>query len=96
MRARITASTVLLAALAGCTNQATRAEIETRCAQAIADRSDGDKTKPAACEPLRKDDYEALVISVGLRDAGVVGDDGRIDPGGLLGTTETSEAPAGE
>lgn len=96
MRASTTALVLLLAALTGCAAQPTQAELETRCATAIADRTKGDNAKPAACEPLSQDDYETLVIGHGLSETGIIDKDGRINPQRLLGATATPEPQVDE
>ncbi|MFI2078490.1 hypothetical protein [Streptomyces triculaminicus] len=96
MRASTAALALLLTALTGCAAQPTQAELETRCATAIANRAKGDTAKPAACEALTQDDYETLVIGHGLSETGIVDKDGHINPQRLLGATATPEPPADE
>ncbi|MFE6629826.1 MULTISPECIES: hypothetical protein [Streptomyces] len=62
-------------------------EIADNCVAALKDRVEGDKGKPAACDGLKEDDYNALVLSHVLGDLGWTDDDGRFDENKMLEDT---------
>lgn len=49
------------------------------CEKALAARAEGDKAKPDACDGLKQDDYDALLVGQVLKDGGVVDEDGNVD-----------------
>lgn len=83
-------TTVLLAAcllLAGATAGCSKSydEIAEDCVAALKERKAGDKSKPEACEGLKDDDYQALLMSHVLRDElGWVDEEGNVDKGKML------------
>ncbi|GGX99251.1 hypothetical protein [Streptomyces fructofermentans] len=64
--------------------QPTYDEIATNCASALEDRPKGDKQKPPECDGLKKDDYDALLMSQVLDDLGWTDDEGRFDKNKML------------
>ncbi len=71
------AATLLLAGAAvGCSKSYD--ETVKDCTQALKDRADGDKKKPAACEDVKADDYDALLMSQVLQDGGWVDENGDV------------------
>jgi hypothetical protein len=62
-------------------------EIADNCVAALKDRAEGDKGKPAACDGLKEDDYDALVLSHVLGDLGWTDDEGRFDKNKMLEDT---------
>jgi hypothetical protein len=74
---------LLAAATTGCSKSYD--EIAEDCVAALKDRKPGDESKPDACEGLKKDDYDALVISHVLRDElGWIDEDGNVDKNKML------------
>ncbi|MGW1546624.1 hypothetical protein [Streptomyces sp. NPDC002346] len=86
-RTTITAVTIGLLILTGCGKS--EDEIAADCQKALAAGATATKAKrPDACEGLPQDDYDALLISQGLKDSGVVDDDGNVDMNKLLDNNE--------
>lgn len=83
------ATTVLLAALlavggvAGCSSEKSYEEITADCAAALKDQAEGDTGKPEACEGVKKDDYQTLLMSHVLEEEGLV-KDGQVNRDKLL------------
>ncbi|MCX4786479.1 hypothetical protein OG369_09875 [Streptomyces sp. NBC_01221] len=81
--AAITAGLLLVVTLTACGKS--EDEIAADCQKALAAGATTTKTeRPDACEGLSQDDYDALVISQGLKDSGVIDDDGNVDMNELL------------
>lgn len=91
MRIRAAAvGVVLLAGLAaGCAQS--YEEITKDCLAALKARADGDKSKPAECEGVKKSDYFDLVMSVAIDDLGWTGEDGKFDKGKMLDSLTEDE-----
>ncbi|WP_409469075.1 hypothetical protein [Streptomyces sp. HC307] len=82
-----TAAIAALLALAALTAACGKSEeeIAADCQKALANTTVGvGDERPEACEGLSEDDYNALVISQGLRDSGVIDENGDVDMGELL------------
>ena len=78
------AATLLLAGGAvGCSDEKSYEEITADCAAALKDRAEGDKAKPEACEGVKEDDYQTLLMSQVLEDTGMV-KDGEVDMDKML------------
>ena len=83
-------TTLLLAALlltgaaVGCSSEKSYDDVVADCTQALKDRADGDKAKPAACKGVKDDDYTALLMSQVLDDNGWTDENGDVDMGELL------------
>lgn len=79
----------LLAALlavgggAGCSSEKSYEDITADCVQALKDRPEGDTGKPKACEDVKEDDYQTLLMSHILEKEGLV-KDGKANPEKLL------------
>ncbi|MEV7712304.1 hypothetical protein [Streptomyces sp. NPDC088270] len=88
MRTRTTAAAIVTACLLTALTTAcgrSSEEVAADCQQALAKTPTATKTnRPDACTDLSEDDYTALLISQGLRDSGVIDEDGNVDPGKLL------------
>lgn len=54
------------------------------CMQAVKERAEGDKSKPAACDELKKDDYTAVVMNQVMDDLGWTDEDGNFDKNKML------------
>lgn len=79
---RVRAITLTLAAttlLAGCSSEPSYDESVQQCAKALEARHLDDKTKPAACKPLKEDDYTLLVMSKAMDGLGWTDENGRFD-----------------
>ncbi|MGW1669017.1 hypothetical protein [Streptomyces sp. NPDC002324] len=88
--ALLTASVLLLAGGAvGCSKSYD--EIGEDCVAALKDRADGDKEKPEACEGLKEDDYQALLMSQTIDDLGWTDDEGNFDKNKMLEDTLDDE-----
>ncbi|MBZ6175582.1 hypothetical protein KVH22_29965 [Streptomyces olivaceus] len=60
-------------------------EIATDCQKALAATKTATlDDRPGACKDLSEDDYSALLFSQGLRDSGVIDDNGNVDAEELL------------
>lgn len=62
-------------------------DIANDCVAALKDRPKGDKRKPAVCDGLKDDDYQALLVSRVLDDLGWTDDEGRFDKNKMLEDT---------
>ncbi len=62
-------------------------EIVKNCVAALKDRPEGDKSKPAACDDVKDDDYNAIYLSTVLDDLGWTDDDGNFDKNKMLEDT---------
>lgn len=62
-------------------------EIADNCVAALKERTEGDKGKPDACDGLKEDDYDALVLSHVLGDLGWTDDEGNFDKNKMLEDT---------
>lgn len=67
-----------LAGVAGCSAEKSYEQLTADCAAALKDRAEGDKAKPGACEGVKEDDYQTLLMSQVLEDTGMV-KDGEVD-----------------
>ncbi|MFF9787156.1 hypothetical protein [Streptomyces nigrescens] len=84
IRTVITAA-ALLAGLVGVTGCAqSYEELTEDCLTALKARPDGDKSKPAECEGVKRKDYVTLVMSVAIDDLGWTGEDGKFDENKML------------
>lgn len=64
--------------------------IANNCVAALKERAHGDKAKPAACDGLKQDDYDALLMSQIMGDLGWTDEDGNFDKNRMLDSvTET-------
>lgn len=79
----VLAALLLAGSVAGCSDNKSYEEITADCAKALKARPEGDKAKPDACEGVKKDDYDALVLSSVLEGSGLV-KDGEVDTDKLL------------
>ncbi|WP_406342288.1 hypothetical protein [Streptomyces sp. NBC_00648] len=88
-----TALTLLRAAtLAACgSDKPSLDQIAHNCAKAVEARTEGDKTRPAACNGLSDDDYTALLASKAMDDLGWLDDNGDFDPNRML--SDVQETP---
>lgn len=86
MRIRtIVTAAVLLAGLAGVTGCGQSYEEKAEdCLTALKARADGDKSKPAECEGIKRKDYLSLVMSVAIADLGWTDEDGKFDKNKML------------
>ncbi|MEW1753467.1 hypothetical protein [Streptomyces angustmyceticus] len=84
IRTAVTAAAVLvgLAGFTGC-GQSYK-ELTEGCLTALKARADGDKSKPAECEGVKRKDYTALVTSVAIDDLGWTDEDGKFDKNKML------------
>ena len=84
-------ATVLLLAGAAtaCSSEKSYDDVVADCTQALKDRADGDKNKPAACKGVKDDDYTALLMSQVLDDNGWTDENGDVDMGELLEDSTT-------
>ncbi|MEU6230451.1 hypothetical protein [Streptomyces sp. NPDC047042] len=79
----LAACLLLAGAAVGCSKSYD--EIAEDCVAALKKRSDGDKAKPEACNGLKEDDYDALLMSHILKnDLGWVDEDGNVDQNEML------------
>ncbi|MFE9976064.1 hypothetical protein ACFYRD_36465 [Streptomyces hirsutus] len=62
-------------------------DIANDCVAALKERAEGDKAKPKACEGLKEDDYDALLMSHILGDLGWTDDEDRFDKNKMLEDT---------
>jgi hypothetical protein len=87
MRRTITTTLLAVLLLAGgataCSDDKSYEEITADCVQALKDRPEGDKAKPEACEEVKEDDYQTLLMSHILEEEGLV-KDGEVDMDKLL------------
>jgi len=90
MRIRTVITTAaMLAALAGITGCGqSYEELTEACLTALKARPDGDKSKPAECEGVKRKDYVDLVMSVAMDDLGWTGEDGKFDKNKMLDSLE--------
>lgn len=83
-RTALTAALLALAALTAACGKSEE-EIAADCQKALANSTTATKTdRPEACKGLSEDDYSALLIAQGLRDTGVIDEDGNVDMEELL------------
>jgi hypothetical protein len=54
------------------------------CMQAVKERPEGDKSKPGACDELKKDDYNAVVMNQVIGDLGWTDEDGNFDKNEMI------------
>ncbi|MFD8771422.1 hypothetical protein [Streptomyces sp. NPDC059916] len=59
-------------------------EIGNNCVKALKARAHGDKKKPAACDGLKKDDYDGLVMAQIIDDLGWTDGDGNFDKNKMI------------
>ncbi len=84
--ALLTAACLLLAGAAvGCSKSYD--EIGEECVAALKERSKGDKVKPEACEGLKDEDYQVLLLSQTIDDLGWTDDEGNFDKNKMLEDT---------
>lgn len=84
IRTVITAA-ALLAALAGITGCGqSYEELTESCLTALKARPDGDKSKPAECEGVKRKDYVTLEMGVAIDDLGWTDKDGKFDENKML------------
>ncbi|MFE2046375.1 hypothetical protein ACFXAZ_36735 [Streptomyces sp. NPDC059477] len=87
MKTRTTTLAALLALTvltAGCSKSQDEIAEDCQAALATVDTTQLGDDRPAACDGLSDDDYNALRISAGLRDSGIVDDNGNVDVDELL------------
>ncbi|WP_411090807.1 hypothetical protein [Streptomyces sp. 049-1] len=83
-RTALAAGLLALAALTAACGKSDE-EIATDCQQALAKTDTATLAdRPDACADLSEDDYSALLFSKGLRDSGVIDENGNVDAEELL------------
>lgn len=88
IRTFVTAA-ALLAGLSGVTGCGQSYEEKTEdCLTALKARAEGDKSKPAQCEGVKRKDYLTLVMSVAIDDLGWTDEDGDFDKNKMLDSLE--------
>ncbi|MDX3587603.1 hypothetical protein [Streptomyces europaeiscabiei] len=78
----ITTALLLAGGAVGCSKSYD--EIGEDCVAALKERKEGDKAKPEACEGLKEDDYQALLMSQAIDDLGWTDDEGNFDEDKML------------
>ncbi|WP_331756625.1 hypothetical protein [Streptomyces decoyicus] len=84
IRTIVTAAALLagLATVTGCSQS--YEELTEDCLTALKARAKGDKSKPAECEGVKRDDYTTLVMSVAIDNLGWTDEDGKFDEQRML------------
>ncbi|MEV4040926.1 hypothetical protein [Streptomyces umbrinus] len=54
------------------------------CEKALASRAEGNKAKPDACDGVKDDDYDALIMSKVIDDLGWTDDEGNFDKNKMI------------
>jgi hypothetical protein len=88
IRTAITAAALLagLTSVTGCGQS--YEELTQDCLKALKARPEGDKSKPAECEGVKRKDYLTLVMSVAIDDLGWTDEDGKFDKNKMLDSLE--------
>ena len=70
---------------AGCSKS--YGDVVKDCVAALKERPEGEKAKPDACEDVKQDDYDALLMNQVLGDLGWTDEDGKFDKNKMLEDT---------
>jgi hypothetical protein len=62
-------------------------DIARACVKALKVRPEGDKAKPKACNGLKEDDYQTLLMAQVIDDLGWTDDEGNFDKNKMLDDT---------